>query len=131
MAKTCLTVRLTNQTETQVGHSDPTISVWNGRCLTDKRYARDNRLMFLESSYRKNRLAPRCRLITSWSSKRFQGLDCSSIKVVRELGLERRETVRFLSTDNLRKLKYSNFITKGPRRVYLWCSNCFSKSNVR
>jgi len=27
----------------------------------------------------------------------FQGFGCSPIKVVRELGLERRETVRFLS----------------------------------
>ena len=31
---------------------------------------------------------------------RSQGLGCSPIKVVRELGLERRETVRFLSGVN-------------------------------
>jgi len=51
-----------------------------------------------ESPYRRGRLAPRCRLITSWLWRGFQGFVCSPIKVVRELGLERRETVRSLST---------------------------------
>jgi len=50
-----------------------------------------------ESPYRRGRLAPRCRLITSWLWRGFQGFVCSPIKVVRELGLERRETVRSLS----------------------------------
>ena len=54
--------------------------------------------MILESPYRQNRLAPRCRLITSWLWKGFQGFVCSPIKVVRELGLDRRETGRSLST---------------------------------
>ena len=54
--------------------------------------------MVLESPYRQGRLAPRCRLITSWLWRGFQGFVCSPIKVVRELGLERRETVRSLST---------------------------------
>jgi len=76
--------------------------VWKGHRSTDKRYAGDNRLMILESSYCRNRLAPRCRLITSWSWSRFQGFGCSPIKVVRELGLERRETVRSLSTVRIR-----------------------------
>jgi hypothetical protein len=48
--------------------------------------------MPLESSYRQGRLAPRCRLITSWLRRVFQGFVCSPIKVVRELGLDRRET---------------------------------------
>jgi len=53
--------------------------------------------MASESSYRRGRLAPRCRLITSWSWSRFQGSGCSPVKVVRELGLKRRETVLSLS----------------------------------
>ena len=57
--------------------------------------------MILESPYRQNRLAPRCRLITSWLWKGFQGFVCSPIKVVRELGLDRRETGRSLSTADL------------------------------
>ena len=35
----------------------------------------------------------RCRLVASWGWSRSQGLGCSPIKAVRELGLERRETV--------------------------------------
>ena len=35
-----------------------------------------------------------CRLIASWGCSRSQGLGCSPIKAVRELGSERRETVR-------------------------------------
>ena len=40
----------------------------------------------------------RCRLITSWGWRRSQGFGCSPIKVVRELGSERRETVWPLSS---------------------------------
>ncbi len=50
-----------------------------------------------KSPYRRSRLAPRCRLITSWGWSRSQGYGCSPFKVVRELGSERRETVRSLS----------------------------------
>jgi len=39
----------------------------------------------------------RCRLITSWGCSRSQGYGCSPFKVVRELGLERRETVNDLA----------------------------------
>ena len=35
----------------------------------------------------------RCRPVASWSWSRFQGSGCSPVKAVRELGLERRETV--------------------------------------
>ena len=64
---------------------------------TDKSYPGDNRLMAPNSSHRRRCLAPRCRLITSWDWSRPQGFGCSPIKVVRELGLERRETVRIIS----------------------------------
>ena len=64
---------------------------------TDKSYPGDNRLIAPNSSHRRGSLAPRCRLITSWGWSRSQGFGCSPIKVVRELGLERRETVRIIS----------------------------------
>src|SRR5688500_14359445 len=67
--------------------------MWIGRRSTDKRYPGDNRLIGPKSPYRRTGLAPRCRLVASWSWSRFQGLGCSPIKAVRELGLERRETV--------------------------------------
>jgi len=69
--------------------------------LTNKRYARDNRLMFSERSYWRERLAPRCRLITSWLWRGFQGFVCSPIKVVRELGLDRREAGWSLSANSI------------------------------
>ena len=65
--------------------------------LNGKSYPGDNRLITPKSSHRRSGLAPRCRLIASWSWSRFQGLGCSPIKAVRELGSERRETVRSLS----------------------------------
>ena len=61
--------------------------------------------MVSDSSYRRDRLAPRCRLITSCSCSWLQGFGCSPNKVVHELGLERRETVRSLSVVNVENLK--------------------------
>jgi hypothetical protein len=61
--------------------------------------------MVFKSPYCRNRLAPRCRLILSWISRRIQGYVCSTFKKVRELGLERCETVWSLSTRGVKKLK--------------------------
>ena len=61
--------------------------------------------MIPQSPHRRNRLAPRCRLILSWISRKIQGYVCSTFKKVRELGLERRETVWSLSTMGVKKLK--------------------------
>ncbi len=90
-------MRQTSQTETKVGLSDLTFTVWKGRHSTDKSYSRDNRLISPKSSHRRGGLAPRCRLIASWGGSTSQGLGCSPIKAVRELGSERRETVRSIS----------------------------------
>jgi len=43
--------------------------------------------------HRKRWINARCRLIASWGWSRSQGSGCSPVKAVRELGLERRETV--------------------------------------
>ena len=67
--------------------------MWDCHRSTNNRYSGDNRLIALESSYRQRGLAPRCRLILSWGCIRSQGSGCSPVKRVRELGLERRETV--------------------------------------
>src|SRR5512132_2545540 len=67
--------------------------MWKRCRSTAKRYPGDNRLIVPKSPYRRHCLAPRCRLIASWGRSRSQGLGCSPIKAVRELGLERRETV--------------------------------------
>src|SRR5699024_4529864 len=71
--------------------------LWMWCRSTDKRYPGDNRLIFPKSPYRRDGLAPRCRLVASWGWSRSQGLGCSPIKAARELGSERRATVRSLS----------------------------------
>ncbi|OQX26532.1 MAG: hypothetical protein BWK80_10000 [Desulfobacteraceae bacterium IS3] len=63
-------------------------------------------------------MAPRCRLITS------QGFGCSPIKVVRELGLKRRETVWSLSFVGVGYLRGSVPSTRGPEWTNQWCSSC-------
>ena len=97
MAQARLTARATARAETKVGHSDPVVPCVEGHRSTDKRYAGDNRLISPKSPYRRGGLAPRCRLIASWGWSRSQGYGCSPFKAVRELGSERRETVRSLS----------------------------------
>ena len=79
--------------------------MWNCHRSTDNRYSGDNRLIGLESSHRQSSLAPRCRLILSWGCIRSQGSGCSPVKRVRELGSERRETVRSLSDVGVRILE--------------------------
>ena len=97
---------------------------WKGRRSTDKRYSGDNRLISSKSSHRRGGLAPRCRLIASWGGSTSQGFDCSSIKAVRELGSERRETVRSLSSVGVSYLRSSVLSTRGPGWTILWWTSC-------
>src|SRR3954453_13906956 len=89
-------------------------SKWKCCRSTDKRYAGDNRLIESKSPHRRLGLAPRCRLVASWGCSRSQGLGCSPIKAVRELGSERRETVRSLSAMGVGELKGFVPSTRGP-----------------
>ena len=114
MAQARLTARPTGRAETKVGHSDPVVPCVEGHRSTDKRYAGDNRLIASKSSHRRCGLAPRCRLITSWGWSRSQGFGCSPIKVVRELGLKRRETVWSLSSVGVGGLRGFAPSTRGP-----------------
>src|SRR3954462_1447189 len=98
--------------------------MWKRRRSTDKRYPGDNRLIFPKSPYRRDGLAPRCRLVASWGWRRSQGLGCSPIKAVRELGLERRETVRSLSAARVGYLRMAVPSTRGPGRTNLWWASC-------
>jgi hypothetical protein len=52
----------------------------------------------------------------------FQGFVCSPINVIRELGLERRETVRSLSTVDKIVLEYLIFV----REDQVSCTDCLS-----
>ena len=96
-------------------------------CLIDSGNDGDNRLISPKSSHRRGGLAPRCRLIASWGCSRSQGLGCSPIKVVRELGSERRETVRSLSVAGVGNLRRPVLSTRGPGWTYRWCTSCSAK----
>src|SRR5699024_11059800 len=98
--------------------------MWKRCRSTDKRYPGDNRLIFPKSPYLRDGLAPRCRLVASWGWRRSQGLGCSPIKSARELGLERRETVRSLRVGRGRSLRTAVPSTRGPGRAKLWCASC-------
>ena len=129
-AKASLTARMTVRAVTKVGVSDPAVCEWKCRRSTDKSYPGDNRLITPKSSHRRSGLAPRCRLIASWGCSRSQGLGCSPIKAVRELGSERRETVRSLSIAGVRYLKRAVLSTRGPGWTYQWCISCLTRGTA-
>ena len=124
-----LTVRPTSRAGTKVGFSDPVVGVWKRHRSTDKRYSGDNRLIASKSSHRRRGLAPRCRLITSWGWRRSQGSGCSPVKVVRELGSERRKTVRSLSDAGVGNLRGAVPSTRGPEQTNLRCSSYHASGN--
>src|SRR5580693_10605756 len=64
--------------------------------------------------HRRGGLAPRCRIVASWGCSWSQGLGCSPIKAVRDLGSERRETVRSLSAVGVGELRGFVPSTRGP-----------------
>ena len=129
-AEGSLIARQTSGADTKVGLSDPAVWEWNCRRSTDKSYPGDNRLISPKSSHRRGGLAPRCRLIESWSGSTFQGLGCSPIKAVRELGSERRETVRSLSIAGVRNLRGSVLSTRGPGWTHHWCTSCHTNGTA-
>ena len=123
-AEGSLTATPTGGAGTKVGLSDPVEFKWDCHRSTDKSYPGDNRLITPKSSHRRSGLAPRCRLIASWGCSRSQGLGCSPIKAVRELGSERRETVRSLSGAGGGYLRGAVLSTRGPGWTDHWCICC-------
>ena len=126
-AQASLTARMTVRAVTKVGVSDPAVCEWKCRRSTDKSYPGDNRLISPKSPHRRGGLAPRCRLVASWGCSRSQGLGCSPIKAVRELGSERRETVRSLSVVGEGDLRRAVLSTRGPGWTYRWCTGCSAR----
>ena len=126
-AKASLTARLTGRAVTKVGVSEPAVCEWKCRRSTDKSYPGDNRLISPKRPQRRGGLAPRCRLVASWGCSRSQGLVCSPIKAVRELGSKRRETVWSLSTMVERYLREAAPSTRGPEWTYQWCICCVAR----
>ena len=54
-------------------------------------------------------------------------MGCSPIKVARELGSERRETVRSLSIVGVGNLRGSDTSTRGPCWTDLWFTGCAAR----
>ena len=123
-AKASLTARLTGRAVTKVGVSDPAVCEWKCRRSTDKSYPGDNRLISPKRPQRRGGLAPRCRLVASWGCIRSQGFGCSPIKAARELGSERRETVRSLSIVGVGVMRGAVPSTRGPEWTHHWCNCC-------
>ncbi len=61
---------------------------------------------------------------------RSQGLGCSPIKEVRELGSERRETVRSLSAVGVGDLSGAVLSTRGPGWTYRRCISCHANGTA-
>ncbi|KAB8477468.1 hypothetical protein FH972_025334 [Carpinus fangiana] len=109
---------------TQVGEPATEAPVNGGRNYNGPKVAKFLvGLIFPKSSHRREGLAPRCRLFATWGCSMFQGLGCSPIKAVRELGSERRETVRSISGVGVRALRGPFPSTRGPGRTHLWCTS--------
>ena len=122
-AEGSLTATPTGGAGTKVGLSDPV--VLSGNAIAQRiKTAGITGLITPKSSHRRSGLAPRCRLIASWGCSRSQGLGCSPIKAVRELGSERRETVRSLSGAGGGYLRGAVLSTRGPGWTDLWCICC-------
>ncbi len=119
-----MSARPTRRAGSKDGLSDPVVP--HGRAIAQRIKATPGitGLSPPKSSHRRGGFAPRCRLISSWGCSRSQGLGCSPIKAVRELGSERRETVRSLSVVGVGNLRGAVLSTRGPGWTYLWCTSC-------
>ncbi len=126
-AEGSLTARPTSRAGTKVGLSDPVVP--HGRAIAQRIKATlgITGLSPPKSPHRRGGLAPRCRLVASWGCSRSQGLGCSPIKAARELGSERRETVRSLSVAGVGNLRGAVLSTRGPGWTYRWCTSCSAK----
>ncbi len=117
-AEGSLTARSTVRAGWKHGLSDPTVLC--GRAVAQR----------IKVTLRITGLAPRCRLIATWGGSTSQGLGCSPIKAVRELGSERRETVRSISDVGVRILRGAFLSTRGPGRTHRWCT-CYDANCKR
>ena len=109
-----MTARLTSRAGAKAGLSDPAVP--NGRAVAQRIKGTPGitGLSPPRVHIDGGGLAPRCRLIASWGWIRSQGFGCSPIKAVRELGSERRETVRSLSVVGVGYLRGAVPSTRGP-----------------
>ena len=123
-AKASLTARVTARAVTKVGVSDPAVCEWKCRRSTDKSYPGDNRLISPKSSHRREVWHLDVGSSHPGAVVGPKGLGCSPIKAVRELGSERRETVRSLSVVGAGNLRRAVLSTRGPGWTHQWWTSC-------
>ena len=123
-AEGSLTATPTGGAGTKVGLSDPVVLSGNAIAQRIKATLGITGLSLPRVHIDGVVLAPRCRLIASWGCSMSQGLGCSPIKAVRELGSERRETVRSLSGAGVGYLRGAALSTRGPGWTDRWCTGC-------
>ncbi len=126
-AQGSLTARPTSRAGTKVGLSDPVVP--HGRAIAQRikatpgitglsppRVHIDGEVWHLDvgSSHPGAVVGPK-------------GWACSPIKAVRELGSERRETVRSLSVAGAGNLRGAVLSTRGPGWTHRWCTSCSAK----
>lgn len=58
-------------------------------------------------------------------------MGCSPIKMVRDLGSERRETVWSISAVGAGNLRGAVLSTRGPEWTVQWCTGCSARSKRR
>ena len=69
-----------------------------------------------KSSNRRRGLLHRCRLFLTWACRSAQGWGCSPIKRDRELGSVRCETVRIISTGNVKVSEGKDLLVREEQR---------------
>ncbi len=126
-AEGSLTARPTSRAGTKVGLSDPVVP--HGRAIAQRikatlgitglsppRVHIDGEVWHLDvgSSHPGAVVGPK-----GWAVRPF--------KAARELGSERRETVRSLSVAGVGNLRGAVLSTRGPGWTYRWCTSCSAK----
>jgi hypothetical protein len=87
------------------------------------RYAGEGRLTLTELKETEKIEKRKDKRFATWGYSMFQGLGCLPIKAVRELGLERRDIVRFISGVGVSALREPFPSMRGSGRTHLLCTN--------
>ena len=124
-AEGSLTARPTSRAGTKVGLSDPVVP--HGSIAQRIKATLGITGLSPQESTSTGRFGTSMSARRILGCSRSQGLGCSPIKAARELGSERRETVRSLSVAGVGNLRGAVLSTRGPGWTYRWCTSCSAK----
>ena len=121
--------RRTGRAATKAGVSDPAVCEWEMPRSTEQSYPGDNRLISPRVHRRGGLALSMSAYRASWGCIRSQGFSCSPIKVVRELGSERRDS-SVPSVVGAGYLKEAVPSTRGLGWTHLWCTSCHASGTA-